>query len=66
MAVQELNAEEQVRALLNRETPLKDLYLAWVAKETSYMEQLWETVVEQAKQYNKEQREAAATGDEES
>lgn len=39
----------QVRALLKSPSPLADVFAAWEDRETSYMEEIWQTVTDRAR-----------------
>lgn len=39
----------QVRALLKSPRPLADVFAAWEDRETSYMEEIWQTVTDRAR-----------------
>lgn len=39
----------QVRALLKSPSPLADVFAAWEDRETSYMEEIWQTVTGRAR-----------------
>ena len=39
----------QVRALLKSSSPLADVFAAWEDRETSYMEEIWQTVTDRAR-----------------
>ena len=41
--------DAQVKALLKSPSPLADIFKDWEHKETSYMEDIWQTVEERAK-----------------
>ena len=40
----------QVRALLKSPSPLADVFAAWEDRETSYMEEIWQTVTDRARE----------------
>lgn len=40
----------QVRALLKSPSPLADVFAAWEDQETSYMEEIWQTVTDRARE----------------
>ena len=40
----------QVRALLKSHSPLADVFAAWEDRETSYMEEIWQTVTDRARE----------------
>ena len=57
----------QVQALLKSPSPLADVFAAWEDRETSYMEEIWQTVTGRAKEVGKAKRSlyiAAANGNE--
>lgn len=44
----------QVQALLKSPSPLADVFAAWEDRETSYMEEIWQTVTVRAKEEDTE------------
>ena len=48
----------QVRALLKSPSPLADVFAAWEDRETSYMEEIWQTVTGRAKEETQKFRNA--------
>mgnify|MGYP002559471448 CR=1 FL=1 len=48
----------QVQALLKSPSPLADVFAAWEDRETSYMEEIWQTVTVRAKEETQKFRNA--------
>ena len=48
----------QVQALLKSPSPLADVFAAWEDRETSYMEEIWQTVTGRAKEETQKFRNA--------
>ena len=43
-------SDKQCKALLKSPSPLADVFAAWEDRETSYMEEIWQTVTGRAKE----------------
>ena len=52
--------DSQARALLKSGKPLKQIFERWENKETSHMENIWDTVQEQAKAAEAKQKAQSA------
>ncbi len=50
--------KHQVQALLKSPSPLADVFAAWEDRETSYMEEIWQTVTGRAKEETQKFRNA--------
>ena len=42
-------SDKQCKALLKSPCPLADVFAAWEDRETSYMEEIWQTVTDRAR-----------------
>ena len=43
-------SDKQCKALLKSPCPLADVFAAWEDRETSYMEEIWQTVTDRARE----------------
>ena len=51
-------SDKQCKALLKSPSPLADVFAAWEDRETSYMEEIWQTVTGRAKEETQKFRNA--------